>query len=132
MPKEQWNLNGNYTPWYVGWWSNSCDIRASDILKHYYDTPFFLPKGSHVRSQEWFFIGTPGFGASFHQDKWHNPMWQAQVQHIILSTLTLFTARGVGHQHPCHILMDIDKRQCDHKLIFPSLISRYVAKRNGY
>ena len=84
MPSTQWKLKGDYVPWYVGWWSTTCDIRASDILKQYYEIPFFLPKGSHSESQEWFFMGTPGLGATFHKDKWRNPMWQVQVSFIKL------------------------------------------------
>ena len=79
MPQEQWKLQGHYKPWYVAWKSNSCDKRAGAVLKQYYETPFFLPNNSHSITQEWIFMGTPGFGASFHQDAWRHLTWQAQV-----------------------------------------------------
>ena len=79
MPQKQWKLEDTYVPWYVGWWSNACDNRASEILKQYYEMPPFLPDGSNLGTQQWIFMGTPGFGASFHQDVHQNPTWQAQV-----------------------------------------------------
>ena len=74
MPQEQWKLQGDYQPWYVGW-ANYCDKRASDILKEYYEVPSFLPEDG----REWIFMGTPGFGADFHVDDLPYTTWQAQV-----------------------------------------------------
>ena len=78
MPEEQWKLQGDYKPWYIGW-GNECDKRASDIIKQYYEVPNFLPKGLASAEREWIFMGTPGFGADFHTDNLPYPTWQAQV-----------------------------------------------------
>ena len=77
MPQNQWKLQGDYKPWYVGW--ANCDNKASDILSQYYQSPYFLPENSKSIKKEWIFMGTPGFGAPFHKDDVKLPSWQAQV-----------------------------------------------------
>ena len=54
----------------------------------YYETPFFLPEDSAPRKKDWFFMGTPGFGAPFHLDNVDYPSWQAQVQGLKVNTQT--------------------------------------------
>ena len=78
MPQNQWKLEGDYKPWYLGW-ENGCDERARDILKQYYETPKFLPKSSDSDGKQFIFMGTSGYGAFFHQDTLMHPTWQAQV-----------------------------------------------------
>ena len=86
MPQNQWKLQGDYKPWYIGW--NVCDKTKDGILGQFHETPFFLPEGSIQLSSKpkrrhwkgrWIFMGTPGFGAHFHMDNVKYPSWQAQV-----------------------------------------------------
>ena len=70
-------LQRDYKPWYVAW--SSCDKRASNTLKQYFTPPFFLPESAHLEVMEWIFMGTPGCGTAFHQDRCQHPTWQAQV-----------------------------------------------------
>ena len=77
MPMMQWKMQNDYKPWYVGW--ANCDQKATEILRQYYQTPFFLPEDSAPGKKDWIFMGTPGFGAPFHLDNVEYPSWQAQV-----------------------------------------------------
>ena len=33
-------------------------------------------------SKDWFFLGTPGYGAPFHIDEVKHPSWQAQIRGV--------------------------------------------------
>merc|ERR1711879_741404 len=79
MPEEQWELIGDYKPWYIGW-ANDCDKRVSKILEQYYEMPSFLPDGLAPPEKNWIFMGTSGYGANFHVDELPYPTWQAQIQ----------------------------------------------------
>ena len=86
MPQEQWAMQGNYEPWYVGW--KICYPKASELLQKFYKTPSFLPKHLEAKRFEWIFMGTPGYGANFHIDKEEVPCYQAQV--ILVLSLGTF------------------------------------------
>ena len=77
MPQDQWKLQGDYKPWYVGW--TICDENVADIFKQNYEIPFFLPEDLNSDQLEWIFMGTPGFGATLHRDNIKDPTWQVQV-----------------------------------------------------
>ena len=77
MPQEQWAMQGNYEPWYVGW--RICYPKASEMLQKFYETPPFIPRILEVKRFEWIFMGTPGSGANFHIDKEKLSSYQAQV-----------------------------------------------------
>jgi len=87
MPQNQWKMQGDYKPWYIGW--NVCDRTKNDILQQFYETPFFIPEGSinlasTIEEMEWkglwIFMGTPGVAAPSHIDSLVNPSWQAQIR----------------------------------------------------
>lgn len=59
-------------------WAN-CDSVAVEELREHYKRPWFIPVESEVGRRDWFFMGTPGFGAPFHLDEVKYPSWQAQV-----------------------------------------------------
>ncbi|CAB4065129.1 ITSN [Lepeophtheirus salmonis] len=77
MPKSRYNLVGNYTPWYFGW--ANCDEDAITQLRNLYQKPNFLPEFSRYGKKDWFFIGSPGYGAPLHLDNVGLPSWQAQI-----------------------------------------------------
>ena len=96
MPPNQWKLQGDYKPWYIGW--NECEKTKNDILQQFYETPFFLPKGSvdlaitdkHKDWKTlWIYMGTPNTGAYFHIDYVKYPSWQAQVLASLKNRKTL-------------------------------------------
>ena len=33
-------------------------------------------------TKDWFFLGTPGYGAPFHIDEVRHPSWQAQIKGV--------------------------------------------------
>ena len=33
-------------------------------------------------AKDWFFLGTPGYGAPFHIDEVRHPSWQAQIRGV--------------------------------------------------
>eukprot|EP00095_Tigriopus_kingsejongensis_P004003 maker-scaffold1031_size68893-snap-gene-0.28 protein:Tk04003 transcript:maker-scaffold1031_size68893-snap-gene-0.28-mRNA-1 annotation:"hypothetical protein CAPTEDRAFT_142276" len=78
MPRSRYQMKGLYDPWYIGW--ADCDPKAREILRHYYSTPWFLPEDSQSGRRDWFFMGTPGYGAPFHIDNVVHPSWQAQIR----------------------------------------------------
>ncbi|CAG0924519.1 unnamed protein product, partial [Notodromas monacha] len=78
MDDERARMAPGYKPWYVGW--GSCDSEANEILRRYYQRPYFLPKTSESTKMDWIFMGTPGFGAHMHIDHVTNPSWQAQIK----------------------------------------------------
>lgn len=78
MPRGRYEMKGTYTPWYIGW--ADCDPQARAILRDYYETPWFIPKESESGRRDWFFMGTPGFGAPFHIDNVVHASWQAQIR----------------------------------------------------
>lgn len=77
-------MKKNHEPWYVGW--QNCHHEASDTLRQYYETPYFLPPDSDSK-HDWIFMGTPGYGAPFHLDSVKYPSWQAQINGIKSWTL---------------------------------------------
>ena len=86
MPENQWKMQGDYKPWYIGW--NVCEKTKNDILQQFHQTPFFLPKdsinlASTITRRDWkgmwIFMGTTHSGAPFHLDNVKFPSWQAQV-----------------------------------------------------
>ncbi|XP_059164457.1 uncharacterized protein LOC131947298 [Physella acuta] len=64
-------------PWYVGW--SNCDPAVTEILRHHYHKPYFLPEDSESEVTDWIFMGSPGYGAKMHVDKVNLPSWQAQI-----------------------------------------------------
>ena len=77
MEDSRWQMMGNYKPWYIGW--ANCDDEAATFLRQFYRRPEFLPDDSESGRRDWFFLGTPGFGAPYHIDNVKYPSWQAQV-----------------------------------------------------
>ncbi len=78
MPPSRYAMEDpDYAPWYVGW--ANCDGVAADVLRDHYARPAFLPDDTESGRRDWFFIGTPGYGAPFHIDDVKHPSWQAQV-----------------------------------------------------
>ena len=89
MPQNQWKMEGDYKPWYIGW--NVCEKTKNEILRQFYEIPFFIPEGSiHLESNSnhkywkglWIFMGSTGLAATFHIDNMEHPSWQAQVKDI--------------------------------------------------
>jgi histone arginine demethylase JMJD6 len=82
MPRSRYAMEDpDYTPWYVGW--ANCDKEAGEVLREHYQRPSFLPDEAEMGGRDWFFIGTPGFGAPFHIDEVRHPSWQAQVKYYL-------------------------------------------------
>ena len=77
MPRKRADMEAGYRPWYVGW--ANCDKEAGERFRDLYERPFFLPRDSESGKKDWFFMGTPGWGAPFHIDQVDLPSWQAQV-----------------------------------------------------
>jgi hypothetical protein len=55
------------TPWYFGW--SNCDAETAEVLRKYYDRPYFLPLASENNAVDWIFMGGPGLGAHMHVQK---------------------------------------------------------------
>ena len=86
MEDSRWQMKGNYEPWYIGW--ANCDDEAATFLRQFYRRPEFLPDDSESGRRDWFFLGTPGFGAPYHIDNVKYPSWQAQVLlHLFFSDI---------------------------------------------
>ncbi|XP_058943932.2 bifunctional arginine demethylase and lysyl-hydroxylase JMJD6-like [Pocillopora verrucosa] len=64
-------------PWYIGW--SNCDPNVRQILRKYYDKPYFIPHDAETGDQDWIFMGGPGPGAPIHIDMVQRPSWQAQL-----------------------------------------------------
>ena len=65
-------------PWYIGW--SNCDSSAANVLRKYYQKPYFLPDDSESSRTDWIFMGCPGYGAHLHIDAVGKPSWQAQIK----------------------------------------------------
>ncbi|CAH0557002.1 unnamed protein product [Brassicogethes aeneus] len=63
--------------WYIGF--NNCNDEAGQILKQYYETPYFLSPNLENIALSWIFMGGPGHGAQMHVDNVIYPSWQAQL-----------------------------------------------------
>lgn len=44
MPRSRYAMAAEYSPWYVGW--ANCDEEAANVLRDYYERPWFLPEDS--------------------------------------------------------------------------------------
>lgn len=76
MSKSQSKMEGE--PWYIGW--SNCDSNAANVLRAYYQKPYFLPDDSESSRTDWIFMGCPGYGAHLHIDAVGKPSWQAQIK----------------------------------------------------
>ena len=45
---------------------SNCDPAVANILRQYYQKPYFLPSVAESGSTDWIFMGSPGFGAPMH------------------------------------------------------------------
>ncbi|XP_072024428.1 bifunctional arginine demethylase and lysyl-hydroxylase PSR-like [Amphiura filiformis] len=71
-------LTDGSDPWYIGW--SNCDSTAANILRQYYQRPYFLPSNSESSKTDWIFMGSPGYGAPLHIDDVEFASWQAQIK----------------------------------------------------
>ncbi|XP_045460871.1 uncharacterized protein LOC123671196 [Harmonia axyridis] len=78
MSPDRASMKVGEKPWYVGW--SNCFKRGSDILRNFYDKPYFLSNLSESINLSWIFMGTPGKGAPLHVDNVVYPSWQAQIR----------------------------------------------------
>ncbi|KAB0800940.1 hypothetical protein PPYR_05294 [Photinus pyralis] len=78
MSVERSRLEPETLPWYIGW--SNCNDKAGNILREYYNRPYFLPDNSESIALSWIFMGGPGFGAHMHVDNVLYPSWQAQIR----------------------------------------------------
>ncbi|KAF5306007.1 hypothetical protein FQR65_LT07500 [Abscondita terminalis] len=78
MTIERSRLEPGTLPWYIGW--SNCNNKAGNILRKYYDRPYFLSNKSESIALSWIFMGGPGFGAHMHVDNVQYPSWQAQLR----------------------------------------------------
>ncbi|XP_028392449.1 uncharacterized protein LOC114517009 [Dendronephthya gigantea] len=76
MSKSMARMEGK--PWYIGW--SNCDSNAANVLRKYYEKPYFLPEESESSRTDWIFMGCPGYGAHLHIDAVGKPSWQAQIK----------------------------------------------------
>ncbi|KAK5639415.1 hypothetical protein RI129_011907 [Pyrocoelia pectoralis] len=78
MSVERSRLEPGTLPWYIGW--SNCNDKAGNILREYYNRPYFLPDNSENIALNWIFMGGPGVGAHMHVDNVQYPSWQAQIR----------------------------------------------------
>lgn len=45
---------------------SNCDPNVRQILRKYYDKPYFIPHDAETGDQDWIFMGGPGPGAPIH------------------------------------------------------------------
>ena len=45
---------------------SNCDSSAANVLRKYYQKPYFLPDVSESSRTDWIFMGCPGYGAHLH------------------------------------------------------------------
>ena len=45
---------------------SNCDSSAANVLRKYYQKPYFLPDESESSKTDWIFMGCPGYGAHLH------------------------------------------------------------------
>ena len=45
---------------------SNCDSSAANVLRKYYQKPYFLPDDSESSKTDWIFMGCPGYGAHLH------------------------------------------------------------------
>jgi hypothetical protein len=65
-------------PWYIGW--SNCDSSATNVLRRYYNKPYFLTATMEASKTDWIFMGSPGYGAHLHIDAVDKTSWQAQIK----------------------------------------------------
>ncbi|XP_067130864.1 uncharacterized protein [Centruroides vittatus] len=78
MSEDRALMKKGTDPWYIGW--GNCDPNVANLLRTYYQRPYFLPPLSEATKMDWIFMGSPGYGANMHIDKVNYPSWQAQIK----------------------------------------------------
>ena len=73
VSSDQRDHNSVITPLSFFFYRSNCDPNVRQILRKYYDKPYFIPHDAETGDQDWIFMGGPGPGAPIHVSiTWHN------------------------------------------------------------